>query len=61
LGNATASGLIIGLAVGAIGLLAIAGHRSLAALQAAILPAGAWMIISPVTLESKIAITASMH
>lgn len=60
-GNATASNLIIGLAVAALSLLTIAGARSVQSLQAASLLAGVWLIISPFILDAKVSITAAMY
>ena len=59
--NATANDLIVGLVVVAIGMLTLAGTRSVMGLETASLLAGIWMIISPFILHAKFAITASMY
>lgn len=59
-GNATANDLIVGLAVVALDVSAVAG-RGLASLQAASVLAGIWLIISPFILDAKFPITAAMY
>ena len=59
-GNATANDLIVGLAVVALAVFAVAG-RGLASLQAASALAGVWLIISPFILDAKFPITAAMY
>jgi SPW repeat len=59
-GNATANDLIVGLAVVALAVFAVAG-RGLADLQAASALAGVWLIISPFILNAKFPITAAMY
>jgi hypothetical protein len=60
-GNARANDLIVGLVISAIGLLAISRLRGLAALSAASLVAGIWLIISPFILTARFPVTASMY
>lgn len=60
-GNARANDLIIGLAVTAVGVLAIAALRGLTGLPAVSLLAGIWLIISPFILNAKFPVTASMY
>jgi hypothetical protein len=59
-GNATANDLIVGLAVVALAVFAVAG-RGLPSLQAASALAGVWLIISPFILDAKFPITAAMY
>jgi hypothetical protein len=59
--NARVNDLIVGLAVAAIGMLALAGTRSVTGLETASLLAGIWMIISPFILDAKFTITGSMY
>ena len=59
-GNATANHLIVGLAVVALAVSAVAG-RGLASLQAASALAGVWLIISPFILDAKFPITTAMY
>ena len=59
--NATVNDLIVGLAVVVIGMLTLAGTRSVMGLETASLLAGIWMIISPFILDAKFAITGSMY
>lgn len=60
-GNARANDLIVGLAVAAIGMLAISRLRGMAGLSTASLAAGIWLIISPFILTARFSITASMY
>ena len=58
--NATANDLIVGLAVVAFAIFAVA-RRSLLSLQAGGALAGVWLIISPFILDAKFPITAAMY
>ena len=59
-GNATASDLVVGLAVVALAIFGVIG-RGLPSLQAASALAGVWLIISPFILDAKFPITAAMY
>ncbi len=59
--NATATNLIVGLAVVALGLFAVSGSRGFLGLEVGTLFAGLWLIISPFVLDEKYAIATSMY
>jgi hypothetical protein len=59
--NATASDLIVGLAVAALGLFAISGVRGFLGLEVGKVLLGIWLIISPFILDAKYAIQAPMY
>jgi SPW repeat len=59
-GNATATDLIVGLAVVALAVFGVTG-RGLPSQQAATALAGVWLIISPFILDAKFPITAAMY
>jgi hypothetical protein len=60
-GNAKAVNLIVGLAVAALGLLAISGARGFMGLQIASALLGIWLIIAPFILAAKFNIAAPMY
>lgn len=57
----TASDVIVGLAVAAIGALGIAGRRGFLGLQAGSLLLGIWLIITPFILATTFAVGAPMY
>jgi SPW repeat len=59
--NATASNLIVGLAVAALGLFAISGVRGFLGLEVGKVLLGIWMIISPFILAVTYPIQAPMY
>jgi len=59
--NAAANDLIIGLAVAAVSMFAVAGARGFMGLQLGNLALGAWLIISPFILAAKFAIATPMY
>ena len=59
--NAIVNDLIVGLAVAALGLFAIAGARAFMGLEMGSLLLGIWLIISPFILSAKFAINPPMY
>jgi hypothetical protein len=59
--NSTANDLVIGLAVAAVGLFAIAGARGFMGLEMGSLLLGIWLIISPFILATKFTIDTPMY
>ncbi|HEY1346103.1 MAG TPA: ROK family protein [Streptosporangiaceae bacterium] len=59
--NSTANDLIIGLAVAAVGLFAIAGARGFMGLEMGSLLLGIWLITSPFILATKFTIDTPMY
>ena len=59
--NAAVNDLVIGLAVVALGLFALAGSRGFLGLEVGSLLAGVWLIISPFILDAKFAIATPMY
>lgn len=57
----TATDLIVGMAVAAIGAFAIAGRRGFHGLQAGSLLLGIWLIITPFILAAQFAVSAPMY
>ena len=57
----TANDLIVGLAVAALGVFAIAGARGFMGLQAGNVLLGTWLIISPFILAAKFSVAAPMY
>jgi hypothetical protein len=60
-GSATASNVIVGLAVAALALSGLSGSRGLQGLQVGSLVLGAWVIISPFVLAAKFSVLAPMY
>ena len=59
--NATASNLIIGLAVAGLGLFGVCGIRGFLGMEVGSLLLGIWLIVSPFILDAKFAIQAPMY
>jgi hypothetical protein len=59
--RATATDLIVGLVVAALGAFGIAGRRGFLGLQAGSLLLGIWLIITPFILAAKFAVSAPMY
>jgi SPW repeat len=57
----TASDLIVGLVVAALGAFGIAGRRGFPALQTGSLLLGIWLVITPFILAAKFAVSAPMY
>lgn len=57
----TATDLIVGLVVAAIGAFSIAGRRGFLGLQAGSLLLGIWLIITPFILAAQFAVSAPMY
>ena len=59
--NSTVNNLVIGLAVAALGVFAIAGARGFLGLEMGSLLLGVWLIISPFILAAKFTINPPMY